>query len=169
MIGCSQGELSLQINGPWLTTIRFLRKVEVACAVRIALSVNMAVYVPTELVRADSMHYLNHGTVVYRGSVLITGAVWGDDCILRRADMRSRPARALTYANVSLIPAAKLVSIISDSEIGTSAGLDPPTRLWAVPPHPCYPPPCSLPCLCSPGGVARSSSLAPQSTRRTAR
>lgn len=110
-----QGELSLQINGPWLTSVRFLRKIEMACAIRIALALQEALYVPTELLVADSMYHITRGTVVYRGSVLVGGSIWGEDCILRRVDYRSRPARALTYAQVSQISGEILADIINDS------------------------------------------------------
>ena len=112
-----QGELSLQINGPWLTTIRFLRKIEVGCAIRIALSIKSAVYVPTELLMADSLYYIDRGTVVYRGNVLTGGRVWGEDCIISRVDIRSRPARALTYVAVSQIIGSVLIDIIQTSVV----------------------------------------------------
>ena len=95
-----QGELSLQINGPWLTKVRFLMRIEMDCAVRIALALSAAVYVPTELLRADYLYHLARGTVVYRGAILIGDSVWGEDSILRREDHRSVPARCVRHARL---------------------------------------------------------------------
>ena len=112
-----QGELSLQINGPWLTSVQMLRRIEMGCIVRIALALVSRVYVPTELLNADSMYYLDRGSVVYRGNVLITGTVWGEDCVVSRIDMRSRPARALAYVEVAQLSGEEMTEIISTSQM----------------------------------------------------
>jgi len=110
-----QGELSLQVNGPWLMALPFLSGVEVACMVRIALALKPLVFVPTELLPSESMYYLAKGTVVHRGGVKTGGSVWGTDCVLNKAALRSRPARALTYAEVSRIHRDELKAIINTS------------------------------------------------------
>jgi hypothetical protein len=107
-----QGELSLQVNGPWLTSVPFLQGVEMACSVRIAMTLDPMVFVPTEMLPADALYNLNRGTVVQRGSILLGGSVWGEDCILNRSDLRSPPARALTYADVQLVTRENLLAII---------------------------------------------------------
>lgn len=107
-----QGELSLQINGPWLTRVPFLRQVETGAVVQIALNLEPLVFVPTEILPSENMYYLENGTVVHRGSVMLGGSVWGTDCFLNRAELRSRPARALTHAEVSRIHRDILKDII---------------------------------------------------------
>jgi hypothetical protein len=107
-----QGELSLQINGPWLTRVAFLRHVETGAVVQIALALEPLVFVPTEILPSENMYYLENGTVVHRGSVMLGGSVWGTDCFLNRAELRSRPARALTHAEVARIHRDKLKEII---------------------------------------------------------
>ena len=109
-----QGELSLQVNGPWLTSVPFLQGVEMACSVRIAMRLDPMVFVPTEILPADALYNLNKGTVVHRGSILLGGSVWGEDCILNRTDLRSPPARALTYADVQLVTRVNLLAIINE-------------------------------------------------------
>ena len=109
-----QGELSLQVNGPWLTSVPFLQGVEMACSVRIAMTLDPMVFVPTEMLPADALYNLNRGTVVQRGSILLGGSVWGEDCILNRSDLRSPPARALTYADVQLVTRVNLLAIINE-------------------------------------------------------
>ena len=109
-----QGELSLQVNGPWLTSVPFLQGVEMACSVRIAMTLDPMVFVPTEMLPADALYNLNKGTVVHRGSILLGGSVWGEDCILNRTDLRSPPARALTYADVQLVTRVNLLAIINE-------------------------------------------------------
>ena len=104
---------SLQVNGPWLTTVRFLQKVEAACCVEIALALAPMVCVPTELLGADSLYHLKRGTVVYNGNVLVGGCHWGIDCILERIDLRSLPARAFTFVEVSSIKRDALLEIIN--------------------------------------------------------
>ena len=90
-----QGLLSLQVNGSWIPTVPFLRTLstkqgaELACCVRIALTLQPSVYIPTELLPADSMYHLASGTVVHRGHIVAgRGKIWGDDCILHRVDLR---------------------------------------------------------------------------------
>ena len=107
-----QGELSLQINGPWLTMVPFLRKVETGCSVAIAMSLRPRVYVPTEMLPADCMYMLGSGMVVTRGRVISGGTMWGADCIMCRHDLRSRPARALTYVEVDYIHRDILLEIV---------------------------------------------------------
>ena len=65
--------------------------------------------------RADSMYYLNKGTVVYRGNVVVGGNVWGEDCIISRIEYRSRPARALTYVEISQISGEEMTAIMTET------------------------------------------------------
>jgi hypothetical protein len=115
-----QGELSLQVNGPWLMTIPFLRGIETACSVLISLKLESMVFVPTELLPADAMYHVSKGTVIHRGSVLLGGSVFGDDCILQRISLRSLPARALTYVDVTRVTRENLLSIVYDRIDGSS-------------------------------------------------
>ncbi|KOO22153.1 voltage-gated ion channel superfamily [Chrysochromulina tobinii] len=115
-----QGELSLQVNGPWLMTIPFLRGIETACSVLISLKLESMVFVPTELLPADAMYHVSKGTVIYRGPVLLGGSVFGDDCILQRISLRSLPARALTYVDVTRVTCENLLSIVYDRIDGSS-------------------------------------------------
>jgi len=108
-----RGELSLQINGPWLTTVRFLQRIELSCMIRIALALETAVYVPTELLSSHVMYKLYRGTVVYCGKVVAKGSVFGLECIVRREDVRPRPARALAHLEVSQITGEELTTIIN--------------------------------------------------------
>jgi hypothetical protein len=85
-----------------------------ACSVRIAMTLDPMVFVPTEMLPADALYNLNRGTVVQRGSILLGGSVWGEDCILNRTDLRSPPARALTYADVQLVTRVNLLAIINE-------------------------------------------------------
>ena len=112
-----QGELSIMANGPWLTTVPFLRGVEVAVTVRISLALEPMVFVPMELISADSMYHLSKGTVIDRGKVLIGGSIWGTDCILSRTDLRAPGARALAYADVSRVTREALLGIITEQQI----------------------------------------------------
>ena len=115
-----QGELSLQVNGPWLMTIPFLRGIEAACSVRISLTLEPMVFVPTELLNADAMYHVSKGTVIHRGLVLLGGSVFGDDCILQRISLRSLPGRALTYVDVTRVTRKNLLSIVYDKVDGAS-------------------------------------------------
>lgn len=121
-----QGLLSLQVNGTWLTAVRFLRPLqskpgaETACCVRIVLALEARVYIPTELLPADSMYHLNSGTVIHRGAVIVSGKTWGDDCILHRVDLRPHGARGLTYVEVEQIHRDTLLKIILTSVVRTS-------------------------------------------------
>lgn len=107
-----KGELSLQVNGPWLTLVPFLRRVETECSVRVALALRSRVYIPTEMLPADCMYMLGSGMIVHRGKVVGGGNIWGADCILCRIDLRSRPARALTYVEVDMVHRDVLLDII---------------------------------------------------------
>ena len=66
------------MNGTWLTAVRFLRPLrskpgaETACCVRIVLALEARVYIPFELLPADSMYHLNSGTVIHRGAVIVS-------------------------------------------------------------------------------------------------
>ena len=87
-----QGELSLQVNGTWLTRVSFLQRVELDAVVQVAMSLEPQVYVPTELLPSENLYYMCNGTVVHRGEVVLGGSVLGTDCFLQRDDLRSRPA-----------------------------------------------------------------------------
>ena len=80
------------------------------------------VFVPMELISADSMYHLSKGTVIDRGKVLIGGSIWGTDCILSRTDLRAPGARALAYADVSRVTREALLGIITEQQI---AGMTP--------------------------------------------
>lgn len=107
-----QGELSLQVNGTWLTRVSFLQRVELDAVVQVAMSLEPQVYVPTELLPSENLYYMCNGTVVHRGEVVLGGSVLGTDCFLQRDDLRSRPARALTHVEVSLIHRDVMMGII---------------------------------------------------------
>ena len=62
-----QGELSLKVNGAWLSNIDFLRDIEAACCVEIALSLDACVFVPSELLSSSYLYHMQQGTVVYKG------------------------------------------------------------------------------------------------------
>lgn len=93
--------------------------------VRIALELEPMVFVPTELLAADSMYHLSKGTVIQRGSVLLGGSVWGEDCILNRTDLRAPAARALTYADVSRVTRDSLLGIMNEEISGVDSSGDP--------------------------------------------
>jgi len=108
-----QGDLLLQhVKCSWLMTVSFLRTSEAHCVVRVALALEPTVFTATEVLPSDCMYHLSRGIVVVRGEVVLGGATWGIDCILSRTDLRSRPARALSYADVTFIHRDQLLAII---------------------------------------------------------
>lgn len=115
-----QGELALQVSGTWITQVPFLRRVETDCSIRVALALRSRVYVPTELIPADCMYMLSSGLVTQRGRVIAIGKMWGADCILNRVDLRSRPARALTYVEVDYIYRDLLLEILHSTTVRTN-------------------------------------------------
>jgi len=106
-----QGELELQVNSMWLMTVRFLVGVEVNCCMRIAKAIATSVKVPAELLPADMLYYCIRGTLIYEGSPVTSGQMWGTDCILSRPSLRSSPARALTFVEVASILRSDLLEI----------------------------------------------------------
>ena len=128
-----QGELSIMANGPWLTKVPFLRGVEVAVTVRISLALEPMVFVPMELISADSMYHLSKGTVVDRGKVLIGGSIWGTDCILSRTDLRAPGARALAYADVLRVTREALLGIITEQQIAGMTNYGEPEMVCTYP------------------------------------
>lgn len=69
--------------------VRYLQGVEVNCCVRIAMA------------------------LMKENAILGMGMVWGTDCILSRVDLRSQPARTLSFAEVSSISREELIAIAS--------------------------------------------------------
>ena len=116
-----QGELSLQVSGPWLLTVPFLKNAETQCAVQIALALRSRVYVPTELLPADCMYMVSTGMVVHMGRIYGGGQMWGTDSILCRVDLRSRPARALTYVEVDYIHREDILEVVHSFHMWTLA------------------------------------------------
>ena len=110
-----QGELSLQVNGPWLINVSFLRGAELTCVVRVALALEPMVFVPTELLPTDYLYYLEAGTVVHRSNVFVRGQYWGTECLLERPEFRSKQSRALTYAETCRVHRDNLFGIIFDA------------------------------------------------------
>ena len=107
-----QGELSLKVNGAWLSNIDFLRDIEAACCVEIALSLDACVFVPSELLSSSYLYHMQQGTVVYKGKVVVGDSIFGRECIVERDDLRSRQARALSYIEVTRIHRERLLEIV---------------------------------------------------------
>ena len=114
-----RGEISLQVSGPWLTKIPFLKSVEVECIVGISLALKSAVFAPAELLEADSLYFISRGTCVHHGLVHVGGSFFGDDCVLANPALRSEPARAVTYVEVSCLDREGLLAVIDQSRVGT--------------------------------------------------
>lgn len=66
---------------------------------------------PTELITGYCLYNLSRGTVVYNGKIICGGDHWGADCVLERVELRARPARALSYVEVSCIDREALLAI----------------------------------------------------------
>ena len=58
---------------------------QVSCVVRIALAIQPAVYVPTELLLSSGLYYLARGCVIHNNCVRVQDSVWGTDCLLGNA------------------------------------------------------------------------------------
>lgn len=114
-----RGEIALQVSGPWLTRIPFLKAVEIECMANIALSLQSAIFAPSEVLASDSLYFVSRGTAVVSGLVKVGGSVFGDDCVLANPGLRSAPARCLTYTDVSYVQREDLLAVIQSSRAGT--------------------------------------------------
>ncbi len=108
-----QAELQLQVNGRWLASVPFLQGAEEQCLLRIALALRTRVFVPNEVLPADSLYNLVSGSCTIDGSLIVSGSTWGEDCILYRTDLREEAAAAASYAEVSCIHRDALIEIVN--------------------------------------------------------
>ena len=99
-----RGDLTLQVNSRWITSLPFMKLVEVEVLVRTAELTRGMVCVPSELLSGESIYYNVRGTVVHGGAVHVGGSVFGVDCIVARPELRTPEARALTFVEVSRAP-----------------------------------------------------------------
>lgn len=108
-----QEEVTLRTNCHWLDYVWFLRGVESACAVQIAMAVSPLVFVPTERPPPQCLYVIHRGAVLYEGRLLTRHKCWGEDVILSSDRYRSPGhARAMTYLEAYSITHDGLMTIV---------------------------------------------------------
>jgi len=109
-----QVEVVLYIHRQWLGTIWFIRDLEAAVKVRLAMSMEPKVLAPGEVAPKRMLYVVQRGKVMFNGRILSRGMLWGDDVIL--SDQRyCLPcfARAIVYTDLTQLSQAKLAEVIS--------------------------------------------------------
>jgi L-fucose mutarotase/ribose pyranase (RbsD/FucU family) len=109
-----QVEVVLYIHRQWLGSIWFIRDLEAAVKVRLAMSMEPKVLAPGEVAPTRMLYVVQRGKVMFNGRILSRGMVWGDDIILQ--DSRyCLPclARAIVYTDLTQLSQAKLSEIVS--------------------------------------------------------
>jgi hypothetical protein len=102
--------LSLSPSLPLSPHHRYLRELEKACIVELALKLQRAVYAPREKIPQLGLNLVMRGVCARAGAILTPGTrsrgagTWGEDVIVTAAALRDqRPVSALTYVEVALL------------------------------------------------------------------
>ena len=111
-----QAEVMWLVHKPWLQRVPFLRNAPKLFLAELAVSLEPKVYTPGESAQAGFLYAVQRGAVMYEGSILGAGHVWGIDIIMQREDLRSAArGRALGYVEVYCISRSNLLDIASRS------------------------------------------------------
>ena len=121
-----QGEVALAINEKWVERVRFLKGAEKELVVLVAISLSPTVFAPGEMATPGYLYIVHKGVALYGGRVLTSGAVWGQDMILRRQMLCRHSARAISYLEVFRISRSQVRSI-SPSSRRHLAAISPPS------------------------------------------
>jgi len=94
-----------KISGDMLTaTVWYLREVERACLVELALQIERAVYAPREKVPPLGLNILMRGVCAKAGTILTPISTWGEDVVVSAVVLRdTRAVSALTYVEVAYL------------------------------------------------------------------
>jgi len=106
-----QGEVALAINEKWVERVRFLKGAEKELVVLVAISLSPTVFAPGEMATPGYLYIVHKGVALYGGRVLTSGAVWGQDMILRRQMLCRHSARAISYLEVFRISRSQLLDL----------------------------------------------------------
>ena len=109
-----QVEVVLYIHRQWLGTIWFIRDLEAAVKVRLAMSMEPKVLAPGEVAPKRMLYVVQRGKVMFNGRILSRAMMWGDDVIL--SDPRyCLPcfARAIVYTDLTQLSGEKLAEVVS--------------------------------------------------------
>lgn len=108
-----RGEVCLHIHAGLIEKVKFFRGAPAGFATAVALSLQPAVYAPTEMVPGDALHIVERGIAAKDGRIYTAGNVWGEDMILTSQDLAmTSPARCLTYVDVQSLSKVALESIL---------------------------------------------------------
>jgi len=94
-----------KMSGDMLTkTVWYLRELEKACLVELALKIERAVYAPREKVPLLGLSIVMRGVCARAGGILTPISTWGEDVIVTAPALRDkRPVSALTYVEIALL------------------------------------------------------------------
>ena len=102
----------------WLRHLWFLRGVEPACLVQVALKTDPRVFAPSEVPEIEKLYIIHKGCVLFGGRVLTSGKLWGEDIILcNPLNYTTKVARCMTYVEAYCITRSTLMNIIEDFPI----------------------------------------------------
>ena len=108
-----RGELMEYLHRGWLEKVGWVAGSPKGLVSALLASLSSAVYAPEELIAGSDLHVLQHGVVIKGMRVMLSGAVWGTDCILASRRLTNRfPARTLTHVDVCFLPQAALVTLL---------------------------------------------------------
>ena len=111
-----QGELLTKVHGHWLERVPFLYHPETRSwnfVADLISRLKARIYPPSDSIRGARLYVVHRGTAVFSGRSLTTGMVWGSDCLLSAAYLRSRnSARAAGFLETFTISRNPLIEVI---------------------------------------------------------
>jgi len=116
-----QGEVALHANACWLKQVPIFKQCEETGGGRsflteVALQLSPFVFAPSEWLPSHRLYVLQRGMVVFNGSVLGSGRVWGLESMTHSKHLPRRPARSLTYSEVNAIDALQVRSLAEECD-----------------------------------------------------
>ena len=114
-----RGELVLEANAPWLNNVPLFAQSATTSTGRDFLTalcsqLEASVYAPKEWLPAGFLHVVDKGMLAFRGTLLTAGKACGLDGLTYSHHLPHRQARAVTYANVSSMPALRVRELASE-------------------------------------------------------
>ena len=104
-----RSELMEYVHRGWLGKITWVRDSPQGFVSGLLGSLCTATFAPQEQIVGSDLHVLTHGVVIKGMRVMLSGSVWGTDCILASNKLKNRfPARTLTHVDVCFLPQVAL-------------------------------------------------------------
>ena len=99
-----QIEVVLHIHQRWINNVGFLRNIDDAAKVKLAMSMTPKVMSPAEVAPNRHLYIVYRGSLIYGARVLVRESWWGDDILLSQSrHFLPYLARAITFADVTCI------------------------------------------------------------------